>query len=667
MKLHNMNFRYVFENRLPDPCLEELVRFLGSKFSDHVNIAIYGMAEAGKKIFDRLASERRINIRACFDVRPEVSKEFASVYKPEYLGKFDDLELIINTAPPQYVFEIDRFINSKNAEVDILNLYDLELFLSEGSNWQYLYRILIDDDRFEGALKDYHDSISSFIRGKMEGVQRVAANAGGMSRNEILPILNKKQMCLGRFLKGKLEAALASDNDSISELLSIAEEYPFYAIARDAAATLLVQQGRIDEAVDVFKPVLIHYPLCVFSATKYAELCMLKGDSLEGRRVIEKALSVNPSSSDLNKMLSYFNSGCSSEIKDKWESRVLMPALKNRKVNIRCAVPVWGKDFIDIFMKFLLSSLLAPGNLPYISKDRDVEFVLYTQANDIELVESYPQWQELSKIISVEIVTIESIIEKKHHLNNSGCKYSTMSLCHNDALDRCIEDGKALFIPLADFVYSSHFLKEAVSKLDGGYDVVFVYGFRVGRKSFAEAMMPYRDYDNGKALSVSSARILDAGKKNMHPFSARAMDSESTPIWPNYYIYEDSAGSLLHSVYGSNPSFILPTGKDYSIDVTLDGDLPYKVTDGGLGRYVYADDLDGEVMFEVVDEEDELARYYDRKRNLDEAAFWIFGATDPFSRYLGTRFTVYKNPDQCVIHDDKFLYAVEEVVSVVIP
>ncbi|SMF30583.1 hypothetical protein [Desulfovibrio gilichinskyi] len=664
MKLYNMNFYYDEKDRLPADNLERLVKLLLEFSKSGIKIAVYGMGKAGQKILSRLSKESEVSVSACFDAQFENLNISTTVYSPDYISDFHEIDLIINTAPPQYLFDINKYIMSKNEKLAILNLYDLSAYLSDNRNWDYSYRILVKDNDLKGPLAEYHKLIASIINKRVKTVLAKIESQRVVSPSEILEELEREQCCLGEYLNKEFEKIVHLGENRIEGFLTLAERFPFFTIARDAAATLLIKEGKFQDAVKVFKPSLDMYPCCRFSLQKMAELQALCGNFEESKRNICEGLFFFPNSLELNELSKDLELGNLRRIRKKWNAREVRPVLKKRKVSLRCAVPVWGEKFIKIFMELCLGSLLSSGNIPYTSKRYDICFEIYSYENEFDIIRSYPQWEILNSVVPVELIDIDSITQDFQDRFNFTNKYSHMSICHNYALERSAKDGSALFILLADFIFSNNFVKKALLKLEMGYDVVFSTGLRASLQKIHKNVNP--EFMKNNIFEVPDEDFLELGISSMHPFSSKAKSKNHTPIFPNYFVYEDEFGNILYSIYGNNPVFIFPRNLNLQMDTTFDADLPYRATDGGLGQYAFSDDIDGMFLFEIVDENSEIDRYVKRNRKLDECAYWIYGRVDPLLRYFGTRVMQYKKSKSTKFRDEVYSEFIRESISLVL-
>src|ERR1700722_17725486 len=80
--------------------------------------------------------------------------------------------------------------------------------------------------------------------------------------------------------------------------------------------------------------------------------------------------------------------------------------------DIQILLPVWGQRYTRDFLEFCLPSLLAPGNVPGLTKLARCTFVLLAPAEDAETIERNPLWTLLSGFCSVRIRYIDDLISQ---------------------------------------------------------------------------------------------------------------------------------------------------------------------------------------------------------------------------------------------------------------
>jgi len=67
---------------------------------------------------------------------------------------------------------------------------------------------------------------------------------------------------------------------------------------------------------------------------------------------------------------------------------------------------VWGEEYRNYFLEYCLPSLLAPGNIPAISKNRPAKYLIATTAADWELMRQTAVFQQLSHYVATKFIEL---------------------------------------------------------------------------------------------------------------------------------------------------------------------------------------------------------------------------------------------------------------------
>jgi hypothetical protein len=90
-------------------------------------------------------------------------------------------------------------------------------------------------------------------------------------------------------------------------------------------------------------------------------------------------------------------------------------------------VPVWGHAYVRRFLEFSLPALLAPGNIPALTRLFPTDFVLLTRAADVPLIETDPAWRQLLACCRADIRPIDDIVV-------DGNQHAAITLAYERAL-----------------------------------------------------------------------------------------------------------------------------------------------------------------------------------------------------------------------------------------
>src|SRR5882757_2267479 len=121
--------------------------------------------------------------------------------------------------------------------------------------------------------------------------------------------------------------------------------------------------------------------------------------------------------------------------------------------NIEILLPVWGERYTRDFLELCLPSLMAPGNLPALSKLGRCTFVLLAPARDAEVIERNSLWNALSDGCSVRIERIDDLISQSSSTVLTLAYALAIRQTGERALDTCF------VLLVADYVFSDGSLR----------------------------------------------------------------------------------------------------------------------------------------------------------------------------------------------------------------
>jgi hypothetical protein len=653
MQLHHFNFPFNRAVRITEGQLDEIIAHCRSRGYRH--IGIYGMAEAGTRIATRLELETSLHIAGCFDQRhaalAATASPLRSILPPTAIAQTEPLDCLINTAPPAYLIDVADTIAGFTTRIPLLSLYDpFLLCLDEAPDYPYkLYWQLSKTrsvpqevatlaramrDKLQASIARWYDSKSP------RAAQQVASyNA----------IIATEQRSIGLHLDSRLRQCMALDaKECVPALLELANEFPFFAMARDAAACLLVGEGNYASAAAAFRPALREYPHCHHTLIKSAELYLLAGDNQCAEQIAKNALSLAPGYCGCIDYGTLFTPDDRQIVLAKWRQRRILPPLEKRdNIRLRITSPVWGASYLDLFMRVTIPSLLASGNIPYAARHHDVCYTLYTRRCDFDRVAGYPTWQELANHIPVEILPIEDVVAAP---GSDANKYSSMSLYHSDALRRSSEEGRFTFLTLGDFLFSDNFLKCGIDYVLQGYDTVFLHSTRFMYDEVMERIAA--DYTHGNSIEISPADLMMEGLPHLHQSQLNYLRRKDLPFVPNTYYATDGNANLIEHVFARTPLLLAPQQENTRCLIGLDVDLAYTATDGGLGRYALVYDTSEMAFLELTPRDVETITHTEGEPDYKAYSHWLHTNTDPVSRYFGTHSFLFRNPSAPAIFSD---------------
>ena len=71
-------------------------------------------------------------------------------------------------------------------------------------------------------------------------------------------------------------------------------------------------------------------------------------------------------------------------------------------MKIRLVTVVWGREFVEIFLRIGLRTLLAEGNAHALARAHQVTYTIYTTPEDRQLLEAEPAFARLREALNVQ-------------------------------------------------------------------------------------------------------------------------------------------------------------------------------------------------------------------------------------------------------------------------
>lgn len=221
------------------------------------------------------------------------------------------------------------------------------------------------------------------------------------------------------------------------------------------------------------------------------------------------------------------------------------------KNDIKIIFVVWGDDFIKFFDRFVLSSYLAPGNLPYLAKSRTLYVDIWTKKKDIGKISnlrSFLRLKMLSKIKFYDIATV----------NDS--KYGIMNNCHRISIADSNQKNHIICIASPDSVASANVLGFSADKIDQGYRAVCVVG---PSATLENAEKAFQKYKSSTFLEIQPRDLMKIWFNNMNALSKSHIISRSSKILlsPSYFYFSQGSGEILARQFHLHPLMVLPQDK----------------------------------------------------------------------------------------------------------
>jgi hypothetical protein len=180
-------------------------------------------------------------------------------------------------------------------------------------------------------------------------------------------------------------------------------------------------------------------------------------------------------------------------------------------------ISIWGEHYQKMFLDFCLPSLMAPGNLPALAKEREIILHIYTTAECMEAINL-----NLPFFLKRKFTEIETPL---------GDKYAHLGAMQRNQLQFAHDSGADYHLLMPDYVYSENCFTGILS------------ANALGRKAIARLVMSTKmegivpkltRYRIGTTIAVPHANLATLALSNIHPacrnWLAQTNDYPSTHV-----------------------------------------------------------------------------------------------------------------------------------------
>jgi hypothetical protein len=235
-------------------------------------------------------------------------------------------------------------------------------------------------------------------------------------------------------------------------------------------------------------------------------------------------------------------------------------------------VPVWGEHYTQLFLNYLLPSLLAPGNLPAWPYCANSCLQIATQQADAKIIEESPVFKKIRHFLPVQIHLFET--EQFSHLNNMPFRESKYIMLQEIMAEMMKQSMASLahVIPLtSDTLLAHNFLAYLAQILEQEPVLLMMAGPRLALDSQMALEMGRTE----NALALSPQKLNQLLFSNPHPHErACFLDGPQFSAWPSHIYYWKTPQELYSHWFHMHPFFLyLPQLMQNQRGTSVDGDI----------------------------------------------------------------------------------------------
>lgn len=246
------------------------------------------------------------------------------------------------------------------------------------------------------------------------------------------------------------------------------------------------------------------------------------------------------------------------------------------KKTLHLSVAVWGADFCDKFLSYAVRSLLAPGNIPTLSKAGGSKVVIATTTTDQEYLRKSSIFERLSKAITVDFIDLPTPVSDRN-------KYALMSEGHKLIADYATSEEALAVIMCPDTFFSSNFIQYLDEESRDGLKVLMVTGIRFSEEPILREFERQNLLDPDTTLNLSAREIAGICLPHLHPETRRSdWDNPCFSHYPlvTHWQVGEGDGIIVHTLSWGPLAVDYGAISDHDSDAlnrwTIDGDYVFR-------------------------------------------------------------------------------------------
>lgn len=220
----------------------------------------------------------------------------------------------------------------------------------------------------------------------------------------------------------------------------------------------------------------------------------------------------------------------------------------------------YGSVYSDLFLNQHLKSLLDQDNIPAF-KDR-LSYIIFTDQSTIPKIKDHPNYKLLKELLPGRVDIMEMIPQK------FGGRYDGLITMFKESVKIALEQRCYLSCLVADLVMGQEYLQKVFTRLDEGYDSIFMLPLR-------SAMDPMVKILDQSPRALPGLELGMAGFENLHPlWVACHFESPTFTTMPFTLLWNSSTG-LLARTFSITPIVFTPYPAMISVNGVIDVEVPH--------------------------------------------------------------------------------------------
>ncbi|MDB5602032.1 MAG: hypothetical protein JWN71_4076 [Xanthobacteraceae bacterium] len=180
------------------------------------------------------------------------------------------------------------------------------------------------------------------------------------------------------------------------------------------------------------------------------------------------------------------------------------------------ALAVWGDQYIELFTRYFIPSILSPNNLPELSRIRDVSFDIYTPDKFIDPIKSATSYRELLRYAKIDFIpfTME-MINQPEYKRNAAYRYHIYGGFHHLSIEHARAENADIICIAPDGVHSDGSFTNYARLVDQGYRAVLFTSMRGQAETLTPILDAMRNADT-QAITLPPSTLVSLSAAHVH-------------------------------------------------------------------------------------------------------------------------------------------------------
>ncbi|MBI4767548.1 MAG: hypothetical protein HY787_23630 [Deltaproteobacteria bacterium] len=225
---------------------------------------------------------------------------------------------------------------------------------------------------------------------------------------------------------------------------------------------------------------------------------------------------------------------------------------------------VWGRDYLDLFLKVSLPSQLSPGNIPALEPRDGIQYNIFTTEEDAAVIRHHPAFNRLASMIKTEIIFFNQIAGDN--------KFAPLMRLHNQAIKKADLENAALIFLSPDFILSDGTLSRLIQLKQEGYRAVLLLTLRLSRETFIPDLLSSYPPGDDRSITIAPRELSKIALSHLHPIEQTYVWGKTLSSFPIHAYWPVEDEGLVARCFFLHPIMVNPLIKFISPQITVDAD-----------------------------------------------------------------------------------------------